>query len=348
MSTTTTTTTNLPHHPKPAENNSSTTTRTRPTSQISQKIILEILNTKATTTSLQQLKQAHAVVLKSGHFQDHYVAGTLVKCYANPRFGDLDFALKVFDHVTKPNVFVWNVVLKSCLEHNQPWRVICLYYKMVEASDSNANKFTYPGLFKACAVAEAEEEGVQVHGHVVKRGLSGDLHIKSSAIQMYAKLGRVMEARRILDDGLCSDTICWNAMIDGYLKCEDVDSAHELFSSMNERNVGSYNAMISGFAKFGRFEEARKLFDEMSIDRDEITWSAIIDGYIKGGFYKEALEIFNQMQREQIRPRKFVLSMIFGDLNKALSSSNSMFTHTKTTPVMVQFYLDTVYSHFNT
>ncbi|KAI9184941.1 hypothetical protein LWI28_002671 [Acer negundo] len=310
MSTTTTTTTNLPHHPKPAENNSSTTTRTRPTSQISQKTILEILNTKATTTSLQQLKQAHAVVLKSGHFQDHYVAGTLVKCYANPRFGDLDFALKVFDHVTKPNVFVWNVVLKSCLEHNQPWRVICLYYKMVEASDSNANKFTYPGLFKACAVAEAEEEGVQVHGHVVKRGLSGDLHIKSSAIQMYAKLGRVMEARRILDDGLCSDTICWNAMIDGYLKCEDVDSAHELFSSMNERNVGSYNAMISGFAKFRRFEEARKLFDEMSIDRDEITWSAIIDGYIKGGFYKEALEIFNQMQREQIRPRKFVLSSV--------------------------------------
>ncbi|KAL5783722.1 hypothetical protein ACOSP7_008751 [Xanthoceras sorbifolium] len=306
---TTTVTTNLPHHhPKSAENSSSTTTtRSTPTSQLSQKTILDYLNTKG-NTSLQHLKQAHAVVLKSGHFQDHYVAGTLVKCYANPRFGDFDFALEVFDHVTKQNVFVWNVVLRACLEHNQPWRAICLYYEMV-VSDSKANKFTFPGVFKACSVAEAEVEGVQVHGHVVKLGLGGDVHIKSSAIQMYATLGRVKEARKFLDDGQESDVVCWNAMIDGYLKCDDIEAAQELFNGMEEKNVGSYNAMISGFARFGRFEEARKLFDGMS-DRDEITWSAIIDGYIKGGYYKEALEMFNQMQRARIRPRKFVLSSV--------------------------------------
>ncbi|KAL5783726.1 hypothetical protein ACOSP7_008755 [Xanthoceras sorbifolium] len=98
-------------------------------------------------------------------------------------------------------------------------------------------------------------------------------------------------------------------MVDGYLKCEDIEAAQELFSGMEEKNVGSYNAMISRFARFGRFQEARKLFDGMS-DRDEITWSAIIDGYIKGGYYKEALEMFNQMQRARIRPRKFVLSSV--------------------------------------
>ncbi|KAK9219279.1 hypothetical protein WN943_007921 [Citrus x changshan-huyou] len=175
--------------------------------------------------------------------------------------------------------------------------------------DSKPNKFTYPTVFKACSITEADKEGVQVHAHVVKNGLCGDVHVKSSGIQMYACFGCVNKARQILDDGSKSDVICWNALIDGYLKCGDIEGAKELFKSTKDKNTGSYNAMISGFARFGRFEEARKLFNEMN-DKDEITWSAIIDGYTKDGYYKEALEVFNEMQRDKIKPRKFVLSCV--------------------------------------
>lgn len=297
------TTTDLPHHLKPEE----ISTTNIPTSEFSQKTILDILNTKC-HTSWQHLKQAHAVILKSGHFQDHYVSGTLVKCHANSRFSNFELALKVFNSVHKPNVFVWNSVLRACLEHNEPWRVISLYSEMVGV-DSKPNKFTYPTVFKACSITEADKEGVQVHAHVVKNGLCGDVHIKSSGIQMYACFGCVNEARQILDDGSKSDVICWNALIDGYLKCGDIEAAIELFKSMKDKNTGSYNAMISGFARFGRFEEARKLFNEMN-DKDEITWSAIINGYTKDGYYKEALEVFNEMQRDKIKPRKFVLSCV--------------------------------------
>lgn len=113
----------------------------------------------------------------------------------------------------------------------------------------------------------------------------------------------------MLDGEGDSDIICWNTMVDGYLKCGDVEAAKELFECMPDKNIGSWNAMISGFAKCGMIEEARKLFNEMD-KRDEISWSAIIDGYIKGGYYKEALEVFNEMQREDIRPRKFILSSV--------------------------------------
>ncbi|KAJ4719328.1 Pentatricopeptide repeat-containing protein [Melia azedarach] len=302
MSTTTSKT--LPWHLKPEE----ISAKNIHTSQLSQKNILKLLNTKC-STSWQHLKQAHAVILKSGQFQDHYVSGTLVKCYANIRFGNLDLALNVFFSVPSPNVFVWNTVLRGCLEHNEPWKVIRLYYKMV-AGDSRPNKFTYPTVFKACTISEADKEGMQVHAHVVKNGLCGDVHIKSSGIQMYASFGCVTEASRILDDGGDLDVICWNAMIDGYLKCGEIEAAKELFKSMSGRNIGSYNAMISGLARFGMFQEARKLFDDMS-DKDEISWSAMIDGYIKGGCHKEALEVFNEMQRENnIRPRQFVISSV--------------------------------------
>ncbi|PON69656.1 DYW domain containing protein [Parasponia andersonii] len=299
----TTTSTNLPHHFKPEDFSKESI----PTSKLSHKTILDILNKKCTNSS-HHLRQAHAVVLKSGHFQDHYVAGTLVKCYANPYFKNLDFALKVFDIVPKPNVFMWNVLIKGCLENNEPLLVVSLYCKMV-AVNCMPNKFTLPAVLKACTLVKAVEEGVQVHAHVVKHRFSGDGHVKSAGIQMYASFGCMEEARRVLGEAEKSDVICWNAMIDGCFKFGDIEVAKEVFEKMPRRNVGSWNAMLSGFLRCGMIEAARELFAEMN-ERDEISWSAIIDGYIKGGYFKEALEVFYLMQREEIKPRKFVLSSV--------------------------------------
>jgi pentatricopeptide repeat protein len=297
------TTTNLPYHLASKD----FSTENKFTSQLSQKTILDLLNTKS-STSLHHLKQVHAVALRTGHFQDHYVSGTLVKCYANPHFSNLNFALKVFEYVPNPNVFVFNIIIKGCLQNNEPCKAICCYYKMMIAH-ARPNKFTYPTLFKACTAAEAAEEGVQVHAHVIKQGLSGDVHIRSAGIQMYGSFREVEGARRMLDEDGNSDVICFNAMIDGYLKCGEVEVAKGLFWSMEDKNVGSWNVMVSGMAKCGMIEEARELFNEMK-EKNEISWSAMIDGYIKGGYYKEALEVFNVMQREEIRPRKFVLSSV--------------------------------------
>ncbi|KAM7272301.1 hypothetical protein ACFE04_026964 [Oxalis oulophora] len=278
-----------------------------PTNKLNQKEVMDLFNSNC-IVSLQYLKQAHALVLKSGHFQDHYVSGTLLKCYADAPIRELDLALQVFDNVSNPNVFVFNIVFKCCLAHGEPYKVIWFYYKMVVAN-SRPNKFTYPPLFKACKNAGALKEGEQVHAQVVKRGLSEDDHIRSSGIQMYASFRRVAEARKLLGESEEMDVICCNAMIDGYMKSGNVTAAEDLFYRMMSKNVGSYNAMISGFCRLGMIKEARILFDKM-IERDEITWSAMIDGYILGSYHREALEIFNKMQKEKIKPKKFVLSSV--------------------------------------
>ncbi|KAJ6354244.1 hypothetical protein OIU76_003147 [Salix suchowensis] len=275
------TTTNLPYH-LPSKVFS---TENKLTSQPSQKTILDLLNTKC-SASLHYLKQVHAMALRTGHFQDHYVSGTLVKCYANPHFSNLDFALRVFEYVPNPNVFVFNIIIKGCLENNEPCKAIWCYYKMTVAH-ARPNKF---------------------HLSDIVEGF-GDVHIRSAGIQMYGSFGEVEGARRMLEEDGNSDVICFNAMIDGYLKCGEVEAAKELFWSMEDKNVGSWNVMVSGMAKCGKIEEARELFNEMK-EKNEISWSAMIDGYIKGGYYKEALVVFNEMQREKIRPRKFVLSSV--------------------------------------
>ncbi|KAK6159801.1 hypothetical protein DH2020_003182 [Rehmannia glutinosa] len=269
----TATTTELLYHPPPAEHSTENFTTSNP----SQKTILHLLNTKC-ISSLETLKQAHALILKTGYLQDHYVAGSLIKCYANPHFGNLSNLLQVLEQVSEPNVF-----------------------------RSRPNKYTYPQVFKACTLERAIEEGMQVHSHVIKRGLNADSHIISAGIQMYASLGCLKEARNMLDSIGILDVICCNAMIDGYMKFGDVKAARELFENMTEKNVGSWNTMISGLFSNEMVIEAKKYFDEMP-KKDEVSWSAMIDGYNRCGYFKEALEVFNEMQREEIKPSKFVLS----------------------------------------
>ncbi|KAK1374052.1 Pentatricopeptide repeat-containing protein [Heracleum sosnowskyi] len=304
----TTTTTELPYHltaKRLPQNINSPPTSLNNLSQ--KKYFLHLLATRC-TTSLQNLKQVHALILKTHHVQDHFVAGSLITSYAIPHFGTFSTSIEVLEQVPEPNVFVWNAIIKGCLDNNEPELALSFYYEMV-VMDSRANKYTYPPLFKACLIAGASKQGAQIHGRVVKNGLMGDGYIKSSGIQMYSSFKCLKEAKNILYTNGDSDVICFNAMIDGYMKFGNVEDAKLLFEGFEDKNVSSWNAMISGFARCGMIEEAREFFDRMPV-KDDVSWSAMIDGYNQGGYCKEGIEIFYVMQKAKIRPRKYVLSSV--------------------------------------
>ncbi|XP_027114869.2 pentatricopeptide repeat-containing protein At5g66520-like [Coffea arabica] len=298
----TATTAELPYHLAPESHLGQ---KHLPTFNLSQKTILDLLNTRC-SNSYEHLKQVHALVVKTGHLQDHFVAGTLVKCYANPQFGSLDCSIKVVQQVPNPNVFVWNSMIKGCLDNEEHRKALSFYYRMVVLS-CRTNNYTYPPLFKACSMEQAVEEGLQIHAHVVKNSFVEDGHVRCSGIQMYASFGRVEDARKLLDAGGETDVVCCNAMIDGYMKCGDVDAARGFFEEMVNKNIGSWNAMINGFMINGMIDKAKDYFNEMP-EKDEISWSVMLDGYNRGGQFKEALEVFTEMQRENVKLRKFILS----------------------------------------
>ncbi|KAF7127190.1 hypothetical protein RHSIM_Rhsim11G0096200 [Rhododendron simsii] len=303
MNTTTTITAEQPYHHLTPKNHPP------PEAPIySQKTLLRLLNTKC-TTSLQHLKQTHALILRTGHFQDHYVSGSLAYSYANPDLETLDFSVRVFDQVRNPNVFVWNSLVRGFLDNNQPLNALSFYSTKMVGSRSKPNKYTYPLLLKACAVLGAVEEGVQVHAHVVKYGLSGGRHVRSAGVHMYVSFGRVLDAQNVLVGGPEPDVVCWNAMIDGFFKCGNVEEAKRVFDDMKEKNIGTWNTMVSGFASCGMIVEAAESFNRMP-EKNDLSWSAMIDGYNRGGYYKESLAIFKEMQREKLKPSKFVLSSV--------------------------------------
>ncbi|KAK4344628.1 hypothetical protein RND71_034804 [Anisodus tanguticus] len=53
-------------------------------------------------------------------------------------------------------------------------KAIDLYYEMVE-SGVGPTKYTYPFVIKACSALQDVENGVEIHEHVKRHGLDGDV-----------------------------------------------------------------------------------------------------------------------------------------------------------------------------
>ncbi|KAF9612824.1 hypothetical protein IFM89_004234 [Coptis chinensis] len=74
------------------------------------------------------------------------------------------------------------------------------------------------------------------------------------------------------------DVVCWNAMIDGYVKYSEMELAKLVFERMVCRDVVSWNTMINGYPLVGSIKEAKRLFDEMP-ERNVVYWNSMLAWY---------------------------------------------------------------------
>ncbi|CAN1141904.1 Putative pentatricopeptide repeat-containing protein At3g11460, mitochondrial [Linum perenne] len=115
---------------------------------------------------------------------------------------------------------------------------------------------------------------------------------------MYSKCGLVDVARKVFDENPKSRelTVCYNALIAGYLRCGEINSARKLFDEIPGKGLITWNAMINGYsqnglAKCGNLVKARQIFDSLPV-KSLISWTAIIGGYGIHGHGEIAVELF--------------------------------------------------------
>jgi pentatricopeptide repeat protein len=196
--------------------------------------------------------------------------------------------------------------------------------------------FTVSSVLKAAARRKMLPEGEQVHVHVFKNGFQADERIATTLVDLYAKCGRLDDARRVFDRLLVKDAQLYNTMIAAYIEAGDVESAEKLFETMPEKNaytlvemVSGYSArgdmdsakrvfeialangaanmvvctaMISGYAKTGKADDARAVFDGMR-ERDVATWNVMIGVYSGAGRAAEAVDLFKVMLESRASPK---------------------------------------------
>ncbi|ESQ50434.1 hypothetical protein EUTSA_v10001958mg [Eutrema salsugineum] len=223
--------------------------------------------------SLGEWKKIHASIIVHGLSQSSFMVTKMVDVC--DKIGDMECATRLFKQVANPNVFLYNSIIRA-YAHNSLYRdVIRIYRQLLRKSLDLPDRFTFPFMFKSCASIGSYYLGKQAHGHLCKFG---------------PKFHLVTE----------------NALIDMYMKFDDLADAHKVFDEMSVRDVISWNSLLSGYARLGQMKKAKALFHSMP-DKTIVSWTAMISGYTGIGCYVEAMEFFRGMQLAGIEPDEISL-----------------------------------------
>eukprot|EP01018_Ginkgo_biloba_P001355 Gb_26130 [translate_table: standard] len=227
---------------------------------------------------------------------DRILRNTLLNMYA--RCGSLVDARRVFDEMPERDVCSWTVMIAAYSRHGLAGPALALFQEM-QRTDIQPNQFTFASVLPACANLAALEQGMEIHKNIIRCGFQSDLFLESALVDMYAKCGRIENARHVFDKMPHRDVVSWNAMIAGYAQNGHVDEALKLFQQMPKPDAFSWNTMIAGYAQNGRVDEALELFQKMPAP-DVISWNGMIAGYIQIGLIDEALKLFEEMPERDV------------------------------------------------
>lgn len=293
---------------------------------------------------MDQLKQIHAQMITTARIHDAFAASRLINFCALSDSGDLSYALKLFEDIPQPNLFMWNTLIRAQASSSNPADGLLLYTEMRRRGFA-PGKHTFPFVLKSCSNSNSIRTGEQVHAHVLKSGLDSDLHVANGLIRTYSVSGRMNDARKVFDELTERSSSVWTTIICGFAQNAVAEEAIKLFDNMiwegiepngvvlssvlsacaqsaclalgeqihaymkekgMELNVILGTALVNMYAKNGALVKAREIFNGLR-ERNVATWNAMICGLALHGQAEEALHFFREMERERVKPNGVTL-----------------------------------------
>ncbi|BFG40340.1 hypothetical protein CerSpe_266140 [Prunus speciosa] len=212
---------------------------------------------------LQLTGSLQTFCVKSGIVSHPSVSTAFVTVYC--RLNEIELAWQLFDESPEKTLASWNAMISGYTQNGLTEAAISLFREMM--SEFSPNPVTVTSILSACAQLGAISLGKWVHGLIKSKNLESNIYVLTALVDMYAKCGSIVEARK-------------------------------LFDLMTEKNVVTWNAMISAYGLHGDGHEALKLFTEMlhsGIQPSGVTFLSVLYACSHAGLVREGEEIFHYM-----------------------------------------------------
>ncbi|ERM95872.1 hypothetical protein AMTR_s00060p00130100 [Amborella trichopoda] len=290
-----------------------------------------------------QIVQAHMI---SNDFEpDTFLQTKLIMLQA--RCGNVAFARRLFDNMTKPNSTAWNTMLIGYSKAGHDNEVLELFSKMHRAG-CLPDRFGFPATIKGFSGLE-DETGIKLaHALTIKTSLSENFAVGSGLVDGYAKVGLMGDASLAFEEIGEKSLVSWNALIGGYVRAGRPDEAWEAFSEMQAlgmdpdhftlasmikacgalksvlrgeqvhgrvlvsgfgRDVFVSNSLIDMYAKLGSLEACLHVFDSMP-ERNQVSWNTLISAHAQLGWFEQAFYLFARMQQSGFESDRFNMGSI--------------------------------------
>eukprot|EP01018_Ginkgo_biloba_P026983 Gb_37624 [translate_table: standard] len=257
----------------------------------------------ATLAALDQGKEVHAYVIKTGFESDVCVGSILTDMYA--KCGHIGEALKLFDKMPNRDMISWTATIGAYAQNGCANEALELFCEMLRTG-VKPNQYTFASVFMACASIAALQHGRQFHVHVIKMVFDLDIFVGSALVDMYAKCGSIADACHMFQKIPTPNVVSWNSMIAGYAQHGHSKEALQLFERMQvagtKPNHITFVAVLSACSHVGLVDEGRQYFDSMSrkfgITPSIKHYACMVDLLSRAGRLEEAEDLINKMPFE--------------------------------------------------
>lgn len=210
-------------------------------------------------------------------------------------------------------------------------------------SSASTERQRLADLLRYCSKKLLLENGVQLHGAVLRKGFGLDLMLCNYLIDMYSKCGQMSKASIVFDKMSDRNVVSWTSLMCGFLQNGKPKATLSLFAQMGgsgvkpneftfstnikasgmlcgvengmqiqslcvktgfESNPVVGNSIIDMYSKCGRVDDAERMFCTLDAV-NVITWNAMIACYTQAGCEKKGLNLFRKMQIQGEIPDEF-------------------------------------------
>ncbi|CAJ1974308.1 unnamed protein product [Sphenostylis stenocarpa] len=246
-------------------------------------------------------------------------------------------ARELFDEMPRRDGGTWNALITAYSQFGFPDQAFSLFTCMTR-SGVFPTEVTFASVLASCAAAFELLLSKQVHGLVTKFGFCGNVILGSSLVDVYARCGVMIDARRMFHEIPQPNAVTWNVIVRRYLDAGDAKEAIFMFSRMfsaavqpmnftfsnalvacsslsalhegmqihgvvvklglQEDNVVS-SSLVNMYVKCDKLEDGSRVFDLLG-SRDLVSWTSMVSAYAMSGKTLEARKLFDEMPQRNV------------------------------------------------
>ncbi|GJS53021.1 pentatricopeptide repeat-containing protein [Tanacetum coccineum] len=212
-------------------------------------------------------KSVHGYAVRSAFLDEVPVVNSILAMYG--KCGEVEYAEMLFDHTKKRERITWNSMLTCYTQNGLASEALSLFEQM-KLSDVSPNEVTTLVIVSACAYLGSRQHAAKIHDFVTQNNIEINLSL-------------------------------WNAIIDMYAKCADLDTALKLFQDipLDHLHVSSWNTLIAGYGMHGYGKEALNVFNQMKdegFQPNHITFTSVLSACSHAGLIDEGKKCFSEME----------------------------------------------------
>lgn len=229
--------------------------------------LASVLQTCASNGSLGFGKQIHCLVVRNGLNTNVFVSNALMDVYA--KCEEMESSMNLFSEFSDKNEVSWNTMIVGYVQLGDGGAAFQMFLNM-RAEHVVATEVTYSSLLRACASLAALVVGCQIHSVAIKTLYNEDDSVSNALIDMYAKCGRIKDARLIFDTMSHRDIVSWNSMISSYSMHGAGTEALQVYKDMLESgftpNQLTFVGVLSACSNTGLLDQGQIYFTSMQED----------------------------------------------------------------------------------